>query len=449
MKNKNIILVIVLIGSFVALLNQTLLTTALPQVMASLNVSLATGQWLTTSYMLINGIMIPVTAYFINSIPTKKLYLGSMGIFILGTLIAAISGSFWILMAGRFFQAVGSGITMALGQVVILSLFPIEKRGAAMGLYGLVLGTAPAIGPTLAGIIIQYFRWQMLFYLVLPILIIDFLLGMKFLEDVTEITNPSLDKLSVVLSTISFGSLLYGFSNFKGNNLFAISFIAPLVIGVIALIVFVQRQRKLADPLLDFSVLNNSTFLKASLLSVVVTISMVGTETMIPILMQNTLGFSALQTGFVLLPGAVVLGIMMPISGRLFDKYGIKWLAIVGFALILFTSGLFMVITNYHSTIILALIYMVRMLGISLVMMPLVTVGMNQIAKKLFAHGTAVINTFRQVGGAIGTAILITLMSNNQASSYPLQSFNHAFIFATIVSVIGMIISISMIKKEK
>ena len=442
---RNINLLVILIGSFVALLNQTLLATALPKIMQSLNIGLETAQWLTTSYMLINGIMIPITAYMIGSVPNKKLYIGSMILFTVGTFIAAISGNFFVLMFGRALQAIGSGIMMSLGQVVVLSIFPMEKRGMAMGLYGLVIGMAPAIGPTLAGVIVEHFPWQSLFYIVLPILIINTILGVKVLSNITELTNPKLDIPSVILSTIGFGGLLYGVSSFDANNAFNREFIISLIIGLIALIAFVRRQHQLDEPMLDFSVLKNRVFCNASILSVVVTVSMIGAETLIPILMQNLLGFTALDTGIIMLPGAMLLGIMMPVSGRLFDRFGIKGLSIIGFLLIALTSFLFMQLNSSIGLIYIAIVYMVRMFGVSLVMMPLVTAGMNELPKNLFAHGTAVINTFRQVGGAIGTAILVAIMTNQIKSSISINSimsgFAAAFIFATIISIIGVILA--------
>ncbi|MCZ8515520.1 MDR family MFS transporter [Paenibacillus filicis] len=444
---KGPILFVLLIGSFVAVLNQTLLATALPRIMQDLQIDLSTAQWLTTSFMLVNGIMIPITAYLIGTYSTRQLFIGAMTFFGLGTLVAAISPDFTMLLIGRILQAFGAGVMMPLGQVVILSLYPVNKRGAAMGLVGLVIGLGPAIGPTLAGVMVEHFPWRSLFYIVLPIVVLNILFAVFIMRNVTERTYPKLDLLSIVLSTIGFGGLLYGFSEAGTSGWSSTVVIVALILGVIALTAFILRQNRLKQPILEFRVFRDPNFSLTTILSVISFTSMIAAETLIPVFMQNMLGYSALESGLALMPGAVLMGVMMPITGRLFDKFGIRWLAIVGFTIITITGYLFTRLEAATSFPYVLTVYMIRMVGISLIMMPLATAGINSLDRKLISHGTAMNNTMRMVGGSIGTAILVTIMSNSiTAIGKPtpgdmIEGVNAAFWVATLLALSGTILT--------
>src|SRR5699024_10049057 len=322
---KRTTLMLVLIsGAFSAILNQTLLATALAKIMADMNLGESTAQWLTSIFMLVNGIMIPITALLINRFTTRGLFLTAMGLFGAGTIICAFAPNFPLLMVGRIVQASGAGIIMPLMQTILMLVYPIDTRGSAMGMFGLVIAFAPAIGPTLSGYLVEHFPWRSLFYVVFPIIVIDIAIAYFLLRNVTERTFPRVDVPSIILSTFGFGGLLYGFSvagsdpNGWGSNQVIIS----MVVGAVALTCFILRQLKLEQPILEFRIFKYKMFTLATVLGMVVFVAMIGAATVLPILMQDYLGFSALKSGLALMPGAAIMGIMSPITGRLFDKFG-------------------------------------------------------------------------------------------------------------------------------
>src|SRR5699024_10232870 len=326
---SNVPLIIVLLsGAFITILNQTLLGTALPPIMEDLQLNESTVQWLQSIFMLVNGIMIPITAFLIERFTTRKLFLTAMILFTFGTLIAAIAPNFSLLLIGRIFQAAGAGIMMPLLQTIMFLIFPIEKRGTAMGMFGLVIAFAPAIGPSLSGWLVDHFPWRSVFYVVLPIAMINIIAAYFLLRNVTEQTFPKVDIPSIILSTLGFGGLLYGFSIAGNVGWISAQVGISIVVGSICLFIFIQRQLKLEQPILEFRVFKYNIFSLTTALGMIVFVSMIGTAVILPLYMQNMLGFSALDSGLVLLPGAIVMGMMNPITGRLFDLYGAKWLSI-------------------------------------------------------------------------------------------------------------------------
>jgi len=407
--NKVPLLIVLISGAFVAILNQTLLATALPVIMEDLDLGANTAQWLQSIFMLVNGIMIPITAFLIGKYTTRSLFFTAMGLFGLGTLICAFAPNFVFLMAGRVLQAAGAGVLMPLMQTILFLIFPIEKRGTAMGMFGLVIAFAPAIGPTLSGWLVEHFPWRSLFYVILPIVILDIIVGYFILRNVTKQTFPKLDVLSIILSTIGFGGLLYGFSTAGNVGWSSSQVIISLIVGAITLYAFIVRQSKLEEPILNFQVFKNKIFTITTALGMIVFISMIGGAVILPLFMQNMLGYSALESGLMLMPGAIVMGCMNPITGRLFDKFGARWLAIIGLTILVFSTFAFTNLTAETSIVYLATMHAFRMLGIAMVMMPATTAGLNQLPEHLIPHGTAMNNTMRQVSGAVGTALLVPL----------------------------------------
>ncbi|MFD1445569.1 MDR family MFS transporter [Oceanobacillus sp. FSL K6-0127] len=443
--NKAPLIAVLLSGAFVAILNQTLLATALPHIMADLQLDANTAQWLQSVFMLVNGIMIPITAFLIERFTTRALFLTAMTIFGLGTLMCAIAPVFSILMAGRVLQAAGAGIIMPLMQTIMFMIFPIEKRGSAMGMFGLVIAFAPAIGPTLSGLIVDHFPWRSLFYIILPIVILDIIFAYLLLKNVTNRTFPKLDILSIILSTLGFGGLLYGFSAAGNSGWTSMQVVLSLLIGALALVWFIFRQLKLEQPILEFRVFKYSVFTITTVLGMVLFIAMIGAAVILPLMMQNMLGFSALESGLALLPGALLMGIMSPITGRLFDKFGARWLSIIGVTILVITTFMFAVFTEETTFTYIAAVNAIRMFGISMVMMPVTTAGLNQLPTKLIPHGTAMNNTMRQVAGSVGTALLVTVMTSNsipdQGVAGMLHGVNISFIVAAIFAVIALIMA--------
>lgn len=453
--NVYLVVGVLLIGSFVALLNQTLLVTALPHIMADLQVDANLAQWLTTAFLLVNGVMIPTTAFLMEKFSTRRLYLASMLLFAAGTLLAALAPNFAVLIAGRIIQSAGAGIMMPLMQTVMLIIFPVSKRGAAMGMVGLVISFAPAIGPTLGGWLVDHYTWRSLFYLVFPISILTVIISYFSLKNVMEVSNPRADVPSILLSSLGFGGLLYGFSMAGTAGWGSLSVIISIVVGAVTLTAFIWRQLGIAKPLLEFRVFKQPLFTLATILSMILFMGLIGGETLLPLYIQNVRGDSALSSGLLLLPGAVIMGLMSPVSGICYDKFGAKPLAVIGFLIFSLGNIPFFLLASSTSLTFLTVLYSVRMLGMSMTMMPLMTASMNILPHHLLAHGTAMSNTMRQMAGAIGTAFLISIMSGAAASSSAqtptmtmLDGMNRAFLASFILGILGIILSF-LIKEQR
>ncbi|MDD9149054.1 MULTISPECIES: DHA2 family efflux MFS transporter permease subunit [unclassified Sporolactobacillus] len=406
------VVAILLLGAFVALLNQTLMNVALPKMMTDLNISTNTAQWITTGYMLVNGVLIPITAFLMETFTTRKLFISAMSLFTIGTLICALSPNFFILMVGRVVQASGAGIIMPLMTNVFLTVFPPEKRGGAMGLMGLAMIFAPAVGPTLSGYIVEHYTWRLLFWVVFPIGLIDILLALRFLRNVGRRSFPKLDLPGVVLSTIGFGGILYAFSEAGNNGWNNTEVISTLIIGMIALAFFVWRELTTETPVLELRVFRYGIFTLTTLVNILVTMAMFAAMILLPIYLQNIRGFTPLQSGLLLLPGALLMGAMSPLTGILFDRIGSRPLAIAGLIITTITTWQFSMLSDTTSYGHIMLLYSTRMFGMSLLMMPIMTEGLNDLPRELNSHGTAMSNTVRQVAGALGTAFLVTVMTN-------------------------------------
>lgn len=467
--NRSLLVVVLLIGTFCTVLNQTLLTTAFPALMKAFNISASSVQWLTTGFLLVNGIMIPISAWLINKFSSKRLYLTAITIFLIGTITCFVAPNFSTLLIGRLIQAAGVGISMPLLQNIMLSIFPPEKRGSAMGMAGIVIGLAPALGPTLSGWIIDHYTWRDLFGMVIPIVILVLVLAFFLMKSVIQLSNPSIDVLSAFLSTVGFGSLLYGFSSVGNDGWGSSKVISFLVIGVFVIGLFVWRQLHLEHPFLELRVFKSPTFTIAAILSGVVNMAMVGAEMVLPLYIQNIRGESAFHSGLMLLPGALIMGLMMPITGAIFDKHGAKRLAISGMLILTAATLPFAFLTQETPIVMIVILYAIRMFGISMVMMPVTTSGMNALPMNLISHGTAVNNTFRQVASSIGTAVLISILTNvtkdnlpkasllkslplfykDQAINATLSGYHAAFFVAVIFGLVGFIITFFLKKNKK
>ncbi|MFP7334033.1 MDR family MFS transporter [Shouchella clausii] len=442
--NKKPLVAVMLVGAFIAILNQTLLTTALPHLMVDLQINENKAQWVTTIFMLVNGIMIPISAFLIEKFRTRFLFLTAMSLFGIGTLICALAPSFAVLMGGRVIQAAGAGIMMPLMQTVFLLIFPVERRGAAMGMVGLVISFAPAIGPTLSGWLVEMFPWTILFWILIPVVVVDIIAAIFVIRNVTELRSPKLDLLSIILSTLGFGGLLFGFSNAGLASWTSPLVFVPLAIGICTLVMFIKRQLSLEHPILEFRVFKYPLFTLTTGIGMLVFVSLVGPATILPLFIQNMQGHSALETGLTILPGAVLMGLMSPITGRIFDRIGARSLSIIGIALLVVTSLLYTNLSESTSLVYLTVVYAFRMLGLSLVMMPVTTAGLNVLPRELIPHGTAMNNTMRQVTGSIGTAILVTIMTASASlhtNEAMIQGVNNAFIVATVLSFISLLLS--------
>lgn len=416
-KPPYVMLGLLFFATFVAFLNNSLLNVALPTIMKDFNIDYSAVQWLSTGYMLVSGILIPVSAFLLTKFTNRSLFITALSIFTLGTIIAAISPSFGWLIAGRMTQAAGSSVMSPLLMNIMLISFPREKRGAAMGMFGLVMIVAPAIGPTLSGYIVEYYDWRVLFEMIVPFAVIALLLAIWKFRSVMPTKPTKLDYLSVVLSTLGFGGLLYGFSDASSAGWGDPVVLTCLIVGVLGLVFFVIRQLRLEIPLLNLSIYKHKMYALSSIISAVNAAALFSGMILTPAYVQNVRGISPLDSGLMMLPGAILMGIMMPITGKLFDKFGPRILGFIGLSITViatFMMSRFDLDTTYAYII---TIYSIRMLGISMVMMPIMTNGLNQLPTRLNPHGTAANNTIQQVAGAIGTAIFVSIMNAKTKSS--------------------------------
>ncbi|MBZ5202760.1 DHA2 family efflux MFS transporter permease subunit [Planomicrobium chinense] len=458
------IIIILFTGAFVAIFNQTLLNIALPSIMIDFGIEASTAQWLVTAYMLVNGILIPASAYLIQRYSNRSIFIVAMSLFALGTLLAAIAPVFSVLLVGRMIQASGAALMMPLLMNVMLAAFPIEKRGAAMGVFGLVMVVAPAIGPTLSGFIVEHYSWRVLFWIVLPVALIPLALGIFKLKNLTfQDRNISLDTGSLILSTLGFGGILYGFSSAGTMGWTDPTVMATIAIGIISLVIFVFRQLKLDEPLLQIRIYKYPMFALSSAISVVVSMSMFSAMILMPIYIQTIKGISPIDSGLLMLPGALVMGAMSPITGRLFDRFGARVLAIPGLIIVVLTTYMFSQLNLDTSFTSIMLIYTLRMFGISMVMMPVMTNGLNTLPMKSYPHGTAINNTLQQVAGAVGSAFLISIMNARTESAAKdlaangtnpadilnlamLDGINFSFFVSTFIALVALALAL-FIKK--
>ena len=457
LSRKQIIMLAVLVfGTFVTVLNQTVVAPALPSVMAEMSVDASTAQWLTTGFTLVNAIMIPITAFLTDRFTTKRLFLVSMAIFTAGSALAGWGPSFAVLPLGRLVQAAGAGILMPLVMTVLMWTFPVDKRGTAMGLFGIVIAFGPAIGPTVAGVIIDRYTWHDMFYIITVLSAVVVLIGAFVLEKGGETNKDvSLDVPSVVLSSFGFGGLLYGLSTIGSYGLRADA-IAGTLVGVVALVFFFRRQLKMEHPMLQVRVLANRKFLIATIIGMLVQGALLAAGILVPIYLQSLMGYSATVSGLVLLPGAIIMGAMGPIAGRLFDKHGPRVLALVGMGVLTLTTFCFAFLGTETGLITLTVLYTVRLFSLSLVNMPITTWGMNALDNELVNHGTSVNNTFRQVAGSLGTAIIVSastiatnasarVMTPTQASIFGIDV---AFALAGVLCLIGFVMVVALVKNK-
>lgn len=432
---------LILSATFAGVLMQTSLGTALPTLMESFDINLATAQQATTWFLLANGIMIPVSAYLTTKFPTRWLYLAAFALIILGMGVSVLTPpqpDMWnMFLVGRILAALGVGITMPLMQVVMVNIFPAEERGAAMGLGGLVVGMGPAIGPVLSGWILESPHtvfgmtiedtWQSIFYFPMVVLSIAFVLGFFLLKDVVPNKKIQLDMLSLIESIIGFGLFLWGFTNVAAFGWFDMTnVILPIVFGVLIIAIFIRRQLHLAEPFLNVRVFQNKQFALTTLAIMMAMMAMMGVEMMLPTYLQNIHGMNAFRSGLVLLPGALVMGMMSPIAGRVYDRIGARRLAAVGFSILAIGTLPFVFLTVEAPEAYITALYALRMFGIAMVMMPLTASAMGALPPEQASHATASNNTARQVSSAVVVALLTSVTQNVIDTNKPTEALRAA-----------------------
>lgn len=451
------ILVSLLLAGFIGMFSETALNVALSDLMKVLNITPTTAQWLTTAYLLTLGILVPISGLLLQWFTTRQLFVAAVSFSILGTFLAAASPNFEFLLTARVVQAMGTALLLPLMFNTILVIIPAEKRGAAMGLIGLVIMVAPAIGPTIAGLLIESLSWHWIFWLSLPFLVIALISGILFMQNVTEVTKPKIDLLSIVLSSIGFGGVVFGFSSAgEAEGWGSPKVIIAIAIGVIALVLFVIRQNTMKQPMINLRAFKYPMFVVGVLMVFICMMVILSSMLILPMYLQQGQGYSAFKAGLLLLPGGFINGLMSPVMGRLFDKYGPKWLVIPGLVIVAVSLWFFSNINATSTVVFVIVLHSALMIGVSMIFMPAQTNGINQLPMELYPDGTAIMNTLQQVAGAIGTALAVSIMTagsksylesvSNPADPANLlpaftQGVQNAFIFGMAMAVIGLLVA--------
>lgn len=451
------ILVSLLLAGFIGMFSETALNVALSDLMNVLQITPATAQWLTTAYLLTLGILVPISGMMLQWFTTRQLFIAALCFSILGTFLAAVSPNFEFLLTARVVQAMGTALLLPLMFNTILIIIAPEKRGAAMGMIGLVIMVAPAIGPTIAGLLIESLSWHWIFWLSLPFLVIALVSGILFMQNVTEVTKPKIDVFSILLSSLGFGGIVFGFSSAgEEAGWGSTKVIVAIVVGVVALLLFGLRQMKMKQPMINLRAFKYPMFSIGVAMVFICMMIILSSMLILPMYLQQGQGYTAFKAGLLLLPGGIINGLMSPLMGRLFDKYGPKWLVIPGLIVAAAALWFFSGISLASTVVFVIVLHSTLMIGVSMVFMPAQTNGINQLPLELYPDGTAIMNTLQQVAGAIGTALAVSIMTAGSKSymktaENPADPANgllaftngvqNAFIFGMSMAIVGLILA--------
>ncbi|MET4637338.1 DHA2 family lincomycin resistance protein-like MFS transporter [Mycetocola sp. 2940] len=420
---------LMLAATFVVILNETIMGVALRELMLDLNVDARAAQWLTTAFLLTMAIVIPITGFLLQRFHTRPIFITAMSLFSAGTLLAALAPNFEVLLGARVVQASGTAIMIPLLMTTIMTLVPVAQRGRTMGNVSIVISVAPAIGPTVSGIILNALSWRWMFWIVLPIALVMLVIGIRRVENVTEPERVPLDVTSVILSAFGFGGLIYGLSRIGESGpedataaeqaSAAMPMVIALVVGALGLGLFVWRQLRLQRrdrALLDLRTFRSSNFSASIAVMVVSMAALFGTIILLPIFMQQVLGLEPVQAGLLLLPGGLLMGLLAPFVGRLYDRFGPKPLVIPGSIIVSAALWGFAMVNESTSPYYLLGAHLLLSLGLATLFTPLFTSALGSVNPHLYAHASATVGTVQQVAGAAGTALFVTIMSTMSAT---------------------------------
>lgn len=415
------VIALLMASAFTVILNETTMGVALPLIMDDLGITATVGQWLTTAFLLTMAVVIPATGFLINRLGTRWAYLAAMALFSAGTLIALLSPSFGFLVTGRVVQATGTAIMMPLLMTTIMTVVPPHLRGRIMGNITLVIALAPAMGPTVSGIIADALGWRYVFGIVLPIAVAALAAGVLWIRDVSEKDRHPLDPLSLLLALVAFGGVVWGLSELgeSARGDVAVNPWLPLVLGVLFLGVFVWRQlvrQRTSSALLDLRTFRSRNFALSIGIMAIAMLSMLGTLVMLPLVLQDALGYTPTQSGLVVLPGGLAMGLSGPVVGRLYDRYGARPIMVPGLIAVVAGTGMLAFINPAMPWYVIVIAQFLLMLGLSCTFTPLFSAAMGELEPHLFSHGSATINTVQQVAGAAGTALFVALLTLRSTS---------------------------------
>jgi DHA2 family lincomycin resistance protein-like MFS transporter len=411
-----LVISLLLVSAFVVILNETIMGVALPRLMDDLQITASAGQWLTTAFMLTMAVVIPITGFLIQRFNTRPVFLAAMTLFSLGTLVSAMAPGFGMLLVGRVIQAGGTAIMMPLLMTTVMTLVPPSSRGKTMGNISIVISVAPAIGPTISGVILSVLDWRWMFWLVLPIAVGSLVLGGIRIQNVTTPRRTPIDVLSVILSAFAFGGIVYGLSQF-GEAAASGSGVpgwVPLAIGFAGLASFIARQLVLQRhdrALLDLRTFRSRTFTVSILVLAISMMALFGTVILLPIYLQDVLGLEPAAAGLMLLPGGLAMGLLGPVVGRIFDRHGPRVLVVPGAVLV---ASAFWALTLVDATTPVPLVlvcHVVLSIGLAGMFTPLFTSALGSVRPQLYSHASAVVGTIQQLAGAAGIALFVSVMT--------------------------------------
>ncbi|MFB9313320.1 MDR family MFS transporter [Nocardioides plantarum] len=406
-------------ATFIVILNETIMINAIPRLTVELEISKSTAQWLTSAFMLTMAVVIPVTGWFLQRVTTRQAFGSAMAVFATGTLLCGLAPSFELLLAGRIIQAAGTAIMMPLLMTTVMTLVREQDRGRIMGNVTLAMSVAPALGPTVSGLILDVASWRWMFLLVLPIAVAIGLVGLRKLTDIGETRPGDVDWTSVVLSALGFGPLVYGLSELGGPDGASVKAWLLLALGVASIVAFVLRQLSLqrtGTPLLDLRTLQHRTFTVGLLLMSVAFMAMLGSMILLPFYLQDVHGLDELQSGLMVMPGGLAMGLLGPQVGKIYDRVGGRPLLIPGAFGILVALGLFTQVTVEQSVWLVLPVHVLMMVSLALVFTPVFTLSLGALPPHLYSHGSSMLGALQQVAAATGTAIVIAVLTARSTS---------------------------------
>ena len=439
-RRRGLIFLCLVVSGIASSTLSTAMTTALPNLVTDFGVSTAVGQWVTSGYSLAMGVILPLTAFLITRLPTRRLYLTGIAAFIAGLLLSIFAGNFTVMMVGRVLQACANGLLMSAAQVIILTVYPQERRGAMMGTYGLATTAAPIVAPTIAGLLIDAFGWKSIFTVVLAIMAAAFVLSCLVFSDVLEKQDKRFDALSFVESVLAFGGITLGIGNISSYGLISLQAGAPLLIGVVVCLAFWQRQCRLETPFLDVKILKNRDYALRVLSSMVLYLVMMGSSVMMPLYVQSVMGRSAVMSGLVTLPGSLATAVVSPFAGKLYDKMGIHKIFIAGAAALLVSNAGMCALTLDTPLWVAAGLNVIRNLSIGSLMMPLLTWGTSCVSTRKVADASSLLTSLRTIAGSIGSALFVGIMtavSQRSAAQYGERALMHGMNIAFLWMAAG------------
>jgi len=412
-------LVVVVIGTFMSVLDSSIVNIALPKMMSVFGMSIDKAKWIITAYTLTLGVTIPLTGYLQDIFGAKKVYIFALGIFSLGSLLCGLAWSGTAMIVFRIFQAIGGGMIMPVGMSIIYQIFPKGRIGLALGVWGIAAMAAPTVGPTLGGLIIENMDWRLIFNINVPIGVIGVILAVILLKDTGKKPFKSFDIIGFLSSTIGMVSILYVLGEGSSIDWGKVENPILMTLGILSFVLFVVNELTHPNPLLELRIFKSFDFSMSLVINSILTLAIMGGAYILPLFLQNVRGYTAMETGLIMLPSALVMGILMPISGSLFDKFGAKPLVISGLIILGISSyELANAVNMYSSKADIILITCIRSIGLGLSAMPITTAGMNAVKRELVAGASALNNTIRQVAGSLSVTIMSTLMQVKTDDSY-------------------------------